>query len=294
MLLAANLNSPMKKILLPLVLVVSFNLPAQISPALQSLIDAEKSFANISITQNTRAAFLANFDEKSIAFNGGNPHPGRKDWEAGTANDGYLFWWPVWADIASSGDFGYTTGPAEWGGTIAEKKPVGGGFYASVWRKDANGQWKIAADLGSARYNPATPLKEIKVSANPLTAKKSVTELAKEQSGLLDLDRKYIKELNDKKSSAIGSYFSKECRIHRPGKEPYLNELAHQLTEPQKFNYEFVNGGIASSADMGFTYGKVAVQMVRDGKDVTLPMCYMRVWKKEASEWKIVLDVIGQ
>jgi ketosteroid isomerase-like protein len=274
--------------------VISLCASAQISPELQSLIDAERSFANLSITQNTRAAFLANFDDKSIAFSGGNPHPGRKEWEQREANDGYLFWWPVFADIASGGDMGYTTGPAEWGGTIAEKKPVGGAYYSSVWRKDESGRWKIAADLGSARYNPASPIKEINVSTSPLKSAARVTDIAKEETKLFDIEKNYVAVLNEKKSSANSAFFAGECRIHRPSREPYINEAAHKLIEPHKFNYEFTGGGIAGSADLGYTYGKVAVQMVRDGKDVTLPMCYMRVWKKEGSEWKIVLDVIGQ
>lgn len=283
----------MKRLLSILLLLAANAVVAQISPELESLIDAEKSFANTSITKSTRDAFLENFDDKSIGFSGGNPHPGRQDWEGQETNDRYLFWWPVWADIASSGDLGYTTGPAEWGGTISEKKPAGGGYYSSVWRKDATGKWKIAADLGSARYNPAAPDTELKTSSRPLS-KKAKSDPAKEQSVVFDLDGKYIAALNEKSVSVVPSYLSAECRVHRPGRPPLINEAAHQLTEPQKFKYEFTGGGIASSSDLAYTYGKVTVQSVRDGKEVTLPMCYMRVWKKEDAGWKVVLDVIGQ
>lgn len=284
----------MRKLFLFAAIAYTANLQAQISPALQSLVDAENNFARISIAQNTRAAFLANFDEKSIAFSGGNPHPGREDWEKREADDGYLFWWPVWADISAAGDLGYTTGPAEFGGTIAEKKPLGGIYYSSVWRKGADGKWTIAADLGSAKYNPAEPLKELKVSSLQLAAASTKGKGTADEKVIFDLDRKYISALNEHKASFDASYLAQECRIHRPGREPYINEAAHSLTEPQEFKHEFVGGGVASSADLAYTYGKVEVHFTRDGKEVTLPMCYMRIWKKHGQDWKIVLDVIGQ
>src|SRR5262245_15379800 len=68
---------------------------AQVKPALASLVQAENDFARMSVEENMRAAFIANFDDQTIAFRNGEPILGRKEWVDGKANDYYLFWWPI-------------------------------------------------------------------------------------------------------------------------------------------------------------------------------------------------------
>ena len=266
---------------------------SQMKPELAGIVQAEKDFAQLSIDQNMRAAFLANFDDETIAFQRGEPAPGRNGWLEGEANDAYLFWWPVWADIASSGDFGYTTGPAEFGGTQAEKKPSAGMYYASVWRKK-NGVWKVLADLGTGIYDPAEKKTDF-TSPKALSAKSQApTNVDAERSALFALDKKYVNELSEAKTSFQPAYLSPEARLHRPGRRPLTTptEIA-SLQEKGKFTIEHVGGDIASSGDMAFTYGRVKALVIREEKETTIPLCYMRVWKKEGGAWKIVLDVIG-
>jgi len=60
-----------------------------------------------------------------------------------------LRWKPVSADIASSGDLGYTTGTYESRGTDAQGKPVvRTGRYVSIWKKQKDGSWKVVLDTG--------------------------------------------------------------------------------------------------------------------------------------------------
>lgn len=266
---------------------------AQVRPDLAGIVQAEKDFAQLSIDQNMRAAFLANFDDETLAFQRGEPLPGRKGWLDGEPNDAYLFWWPVWADIAASGDFGYTTGPAEFGGTLAEKKPTGGMYYASVWRKK-DGVWKVVADLGTGIYDPAEKKTDFSSPKHVTKKESKKPDVPAERSNLLALDSKYASELSEAKISFQPAQLSHEARLHRPGRRPLTTptEIAG-LQEKGKFTFEQVGGEIASSADMGFTYGRVKVMVVRDEKEALVPLCYMRVWKKEAGIWKIVLDVIG-
>ena len=64
-----------------------------------------------------------------------------------------LHWEPVRADIAASGDLGWTTGrsvfeaPGPDGATMRID-----GVYVSIWRLQADGSWKVVMDLG----NPVT------------------------------------------------------------------------------------------------------------------------------------------
>lgn len=59
-------------------------------------------------------------------------------------------WRPVKADAAASGDLGYTIGTAEFhipgkdGQTTVRKSK-----YLTVWKKQADGSWRVSADLGN-------------------------------------------------------------------------------------------------------------------------------------------------
>lgn len=65
-----------------------------------------------------------------------------------------LMWEPARADIAASGDLGWTTGSfvsevTAGDGTVRR----GQGRYVTIWRKQADGSWKVVMDLG----NPTAP-----------------------------------------------------------------------------------------------------------------------------------------
>jgi len=62
-----------------------------------------------------------------------------------------LRWTPLGAELARSGDFGYTYGMSESRFTGKDGKPiVATGKYITVWRKGKDGAWKVIADIGNA------------------------------------------------------------------------------------------------------------------------------------------------
>lgn len=63
----------------------------------------------------------------------------------------HLTWTPVHADMAASGDLGYTYGTYEFRFVDKDGKPViENGKYASVWKKQSDGSWKVVMDMGNA------------------------------------------------------------------------------------------------------------------------------------------------
>lgn len=63
-----------------------------------------------------------------------------------------LVWKPQIAEVASSGDLGYTVGTYELrsaGGTAAART----GKYVTIWKKQSDGSWKFVLDAG----NPDSP-----------------------------------------------------------------------------------------------------------------------------------------
>jgi ketosteroid isomerase-like protein len=62
-----------------------------------------------------------------------------------------LTWTPVGADISASGDLGYTWGTYEFRSQDKDGKPiVAHGKYTSIWKKQKDGSWKVALDMGNA------------------------------------------------------------------------------------------------------------------------------------------------
>ena len=70
--------------------------------------------------------------------------------------EGYVLeWTPRAADVARSGDMGWTWGEY----TVTAKdgtgaQPASWGKYVNVWKKNADGEWKVVADIGNESPPP--------------------------------------------------------------------------------------------------------------------------------------------
>lgn len=259
---------------------------------LESLFEAEKAFAQASVDKSIKAAFLGSFDRNTVAFANGEPIAGYERWEKREEDlKPYAFWWPVYADIAASGDFGYTTGPVL---TSRDRSAPAtrGIYYASVWKKNSEGTWKVVADHGSAAYEGTDNVKALVTSSIP--SKAVIKPSAEAKKTLVDLDQSYNNKVNATSTHLDYNYFGIEGRVHRLSVKPLITPQAiREYKADGKFAFEQTGGEVASSNDMAVTHGKVKVTVVKDGKETVLPMCYMRVWKVLNGEWKLVLDVIS-
>ena len=64
-------------------------------------------------------------------------------------------WQPTYVEISSSGDLGYTIGTNVMTFDGPNGKPiVDNGKYTTIWKKDADGTWKVAVDM----FNTNMPL----------------------------------------------------------------------------------------------------------------------------------------
>jgi len=66
-----------------------------------------------------------------------------------------LTWMPIHAEMAASGDLGYVYGT--WTFTTKDKAgrtEVEYGKYTTIWKKQKDGQWKVAASIGNSSPTP--------------------------------------------------------------------------------------------------------------------------------------------
>jgi ketosteroid isomerase-like protein len=69
-----------------------------------------------------------------------------------------LSWKPNAAEVARSGDLGYTLGTYIWRGPDPEgRKVTRYGKYCSVWKKQKDGRWKWVVDVGTPSPSPESP-----------------------------------------------------------------------------------------------------------------------------------------
>jgi ketosteroid isomerase-like protein len=146
-------------ILAALLAVGSMNMRAQRPDpnraAVAAIMKADADF-NQAVADRDLKRFLS-FVHESATFNGGTPDEihGRdgvaKDWaQYFQASGPRLTWKPTKGEILGQGDLGYTVGSWELRGLPAGGQPaVTRGNYLTVWRKQADGAWRVVFDTGS-------------------------------------------------------------------------------------------------------------------------------------------------
>lgn len=127
-------------------------------PAARAIVQAEENFAAQAERDGTAKAFRHWMDPiHGVAYGGGSkPAIGRDaiyQVMGGDAPDqNLLAWHPVEVFAAEAGDMGvargrWTVTPRAGGKSIT-------GSYVTVWRKNANGEWKGLIDIGNADPPP--------------------------------------------------------------------------------------------------------------------------------------------
>ncbi len=119
------------------------------------LIATDKAFSQLSSEMGMQYAFLEYAAEEVVMLRKNNlPMKGKnaliENFRTFSDTGFILTWEPLFADIAESGELGYTYGifnssSKGANGTIEESK----GTYISIWKKDALGNWKFVLDSGN-------------------------------------------------------------------------------------------------------------------------------------------------
>jgi ketosteroid isomerase-like protein len=117
------------------------------------LFDLDARFAK-DTKERGGAGFASWFAADGVALGNGQPPViGRvaieksANWSAQTYQ---LTWAPTDAQMGPSGDMGYTWGHFEGRSKDANGKPVlTSGRYMTIWRKQADGSWKVVLDAGA-------------------------------------------------------------------------------------------------------------------------------------------------
>jgi ketosteroid isomerase-like protein len=276
----------------------------KLSPALASLVEAERAFARMSVATSVRESFLEFFAEDGIGFQPGptktraailsRPAPAQRPPVT-------LNWFPVHADVAGAGDLGYTTGPYVLTDNSPRKSPPDYGYYFSVWRKQPDGAWKVMLDLGIP--TPALDLSQPRATefrpAKQTGWKQGRTKVdaASTREELLAAEREFSgASLAGGVAQAFASRVLDDARFYRSGALPIVGAkaISNYLSENvAKFSWDVIDAGAAQSGDFGYTYGSYElIPATGKGDGKTEKGYFARVWKRDAKgRWKAAMNV---
>lgn len=116
----------------------------------------EAAFAK-SVSERGHDAFVSYFAEDGVELEDGGGIKTKDDMqkEGPWPSDLSLTWAPVKAEMAASGDLGYTYGNYELKSRDKDGKVVTrNGKYTSIWKRQKDGSWKVVLDMGNSSPEP--------------------------------------------------------------------------------------------------------------------------------------------
>ena len=255
-----------------------------------AVVAAENSFAAQAAQEGTKAAFLANSAPTALIAENGKLLNAQDVWNSRPARpESRLIWHPVLADVAQSGDLGYTTGP--WTSSLSGK-PQAAGEYVTVWRKQSDGTWKFAVDMGIERIGIAVAKPAVVPQLRLMPA--VATPSAAPSNLVIDLDNRFITAELLKPGATYQQYLSSEVRLYRPGLSIMQGEaaIANMKNLDGRYFFAPTGGYLSAAGDLGYVVG--TMRRDANAKHPEENGSYLRIWRREAvAGWRIVLEMFN-
>jgi ketosteroid isomerase-like protein len=275
----------MKNLFIFVIFLAGINVFAQTKSGAEKIVETEKAFAKTAEEKGVKAAFLEYLAEDGIIFrptaiNGKESFRSRPDTPA------LLSWHPVFADISSNGVLGYSTGPGEFRPKGKTDTNVYYSEYATVWRRQADGSYKAALDIGISHDKPADNDKN-------WTSPKTIEKLTEENKPIAAnamsafFDAATTKNLE----KAYKIFAFEEVRFLREGKFPIIGKNKALAEIKTKLKIIFgKNVTMQSAGDLAYS---VTTYEMKDGEKTAEKGNIVQIWKLIGGKWQIVLDVFA-
>ena len=256
--------------------------------AVRAIVEGERKFYEMGQAQSTRAAFLEFLADNSVVFQPG-PVDGKKAWSARPEGGLWLTWQPVFAAMSRSADLGYTTGPAEFRKNKEDEKPFGYGQYISIWRKQKDGAWKVALDVGHGNPRPANPPGEPELSF-PTEGENVQADTAGAKRRFAEALKKFAAAARNDSTAAIAEAARDDIRVHREEMFPGVGKDAVGLmlsVRRGKLSLTQTGEGMSAAGDLAYVYGKYQLSRAQNDERGH----YLQIWRAaDNGAWKLALD----
>ncbi|HMF58548.1 MAG TPA: nuclear transport factor 2 family protein [Pyrinomonadaceae bacterium] len=287
-------------LLLILILFISSGLAQRVDTVreVRSLVETERAFSATAVAHGIRDSFLAFLADDGIVFRPG-PVNGKQSWGARAPVPGILKWEPIYADVSRAGDMGYDTGPWEFRRGSLQDEPVAFGNFMTVWKKQQDGTWKFAIDLGTSNERPQTPMPTWQLPSNfgsNSWKARSTVNVQTESEAVLDLERQFSQASAIKGASrAYADYIANDVRLLREGKFPSVGReaaLAMLAAREHTLVWRPTKADVSRSGDIAYDYGTYEFRETATQSAPTESGNYVHIWKRQRDgRWKLVAEV---
>jgi ketosteroid isomerase-like protein len=262
-------------------------LAAALSP-FDQVVASERAFAAASLEKGLHESFLSYLAQDAIVFDP-LPAPGRAAHEGKPPSKGKLSWGPAWVAVSSAGDLALSTGPWEFRLREDTGKEPRTGYFFSVWRRQPDGTWKVAVDIGvSSPFPFAIPQSVENGSAVAAAPAARPSDAANARIGVTTAERKLAAGAKSGLGTATAARIDPAVRVYRDGKAVAIgNDAARALLATDKRDVTCTPDRItaAASGDLGYAYGACKGEGSSE-------YGFLHVWRKQADgTWKIAVDV---
>jgi ketosteroid isomerase-like protein len=258
---------------------------ADLEKAASELIQAETDYAKLALEKGFRAASIHVFADDGVMFAPG-PASGKQYWQKQT-EEPLLIWRPAFATAARTGELGYTTGPWELKKARDDAKAQAFGQYVTIWKKGADGAWKVVLDVGIEHPQPMEPPGEVETFLPEF----HIFQPESAHEKLETTERTFAELLSEDAGAAIMAKASDDVRILRHGVFPAIGKTAAHLmlsSDHGKTKRIRAGGGISGSNDLAYSYGEYSTERT----NVTEQGIYLSIWQLDLNtDWKLVLDL---
>jgi ketosteroid isomerase-like protein len=260
-----------------------FALALTATPAAQ-IEAAERAFAADGLTLGIKGSFLKHMADDAIVF---DPAPvSAKALYGGRSGEGEpkLEWWPVWVVAAKSGDLGLSIGPS----AISGKR---GGWYASIWRKDADGTWRWIYDGGAQAVSASVQGPEAPAIHGPV-ARTGETSPAKAFDAVRAAERTLSQKAQQDTALAYKDFLAADAHLLGPrGTRDLAPTAADQrlALRPATMTLTLRGGGASRAGDIVWTHGEA---FWRETGQNSVAGHYMHVWQRRPDGWRLIFETL--
>ncbi|GAA4783095.1 hypothetical protein GCM10023231_08430 [Olivibacter ginsenosidimutans] len=259
------------------------------SEQVNQLISAEYNLSVLATKKGLLTAYQTFSDENTIFY---TPAPTKvTDYLKNKPNlPDVMQWKPIYAKVAKSDEWGFTTGAITWQKVGSPKKY---GEYLCLWKRDRKGEWRMAYRAISEHFEPYRKISvDFESPANNKYRKsRSRARLKQREDIILSTDQLYATILKADNKTAFKEFLTDGARIYIPGYNPVIKlDKIQAFLEKQDINIESVEGKVdrAYSGELAFSQGDA---IIRQGNKVT-KCYYIRIWElQENAMWKVSVDM---
>ena len=255
------------------------------------LVNSELAFASAVAAKGSRDAFLEFSTYDAVMFLPG-PVRVKNHFGFSPRSAELLTWRPLYAEIASSGDLGWTTGPWEWREKPSDSAPQATGHYLTIWKQQADSTWKFVLDIGVAHHAPMVEPSAPALRVLDRPNERERVEPGRGREELLEAEYAFrTASVGEGLMAAFRSYLIPDARYYRMGLRPIqgIDSICQTLTMAVgTCSWEVEHAEVSKNADLGCTFG---LTTLAEG-DQTARFSFVRIWHRNPEGiWKVTVDI---